>query len=241
MKPAQISQKFVVPDSWESIPWGEHYRHTLDRALAPWWSKIFGFHLLKVGALSGSIDSQLCSIPHQVTIRQAGHCADVIADPCQLPFAEKSVDACLLAHVLPYSSDPHRVIREIDRVLINDGWIILSGFNPISLIGLGKLLPGMRKRQPYCSRMFSQMRVMDWLSLLNYEVLSHDCLQVLPWRELEQGRWNNRLPLLGCLNLIIARKRTIPLTMTPMKVRLRHSSLRHPLGVMKSYHTRHDE
>jgi hypothetical protein len=26
--------------------------------------------------------------------------------------------------------DPHRLLREVDRVLIDDGWLILSGFNP---------------------------------------------------------------------------------------------------------------
>ncbi|SLM62028.1 MULTISPECIES: class I SAM-dependent methyltransferase [Dickeya] len=241
MKPAQISQKIVTPDSWEHIPWGEHYRHTLNESLVPWWSKIFGFHLLKIGALSYAVDSQMCTIPHQINVGQMLHDAHVIASPCQLPFAEKSVDACLLAHVLSYSSDPHRVIREVDRILINDGWMILSGFNPVSLIGLGRLLPGIRKRQPYCSRMFSQMRVMDWLSLLNYEVLYHGSLQVLPWRVPDQGQWNNTLPFLGCLSLIVARKRTIPLTMTPMKARLRQSSLHRPLGVMKSYHPRQDK
>lgn len=32
---------------------------------------------------------------------------------------------------LPWrSADPHRLLREADRVLIDDGWLILSGFNP---------------------------------------------------------------------------------------------------------------
>jgi ubiquinone/menaquinone biosynthesis C-methylase UbiE len=50
----------------------------------------------------------------------------VKADPLHLPFAEKSVDACLLAHT-PWCSDPHRLLREADRVLIDDGWMILTG------------------------------------------------------------------------------------------------------------------
>jgi hypothetical protein len=150
------------------------------------------------------------------------------------------VDACLLTHVLAYSADPHRIVREVDRILINDGWVIVSGFNPVSLVGLGRLVPGMRRRQPYCSRMFSQMRVMDWLSLLNYEIVHHNSLQVLPWREPEQGKWNNTLPLLGCLNLIVARKRTIPLTMTPSKSLLRKSPMHRPVGATKSYRYRHD-
>ncbi|ACS86617.1 class I SAM-dependent methyltransferase [Musicola paradisiaca] len=239
MKPAQTSQKIAAPESWEKIPWGNLYKETLNTALSPWWSRIFGFHLLKVGALSIEIDSEECTIPHQVNMCPALGRAHVVADPYQLPFAEKSIDACLLAHTLSYSADPHRVLREIDRVLISDGWLIISGFNPISLVGMGKLLPGVRRRQPYCSRMFSQMRVIDWLSLLNYEVVHHDSLHVLPWRHQERGVWRNHLPLLGCINVLIARKRTIPLTITPSKTLFRKSPLRRPLGATKSYYQSH--
>ncbi|MEM8266510.1 SAM-dependent methyltransferase, partial [Morganella morganii] len=49
---------------------------------------------------------------------------------------------------------------------IDDGWLVIRSFNPFSLLGLGKLVPGLRRRQPYVSRMFTQMRLLDWLSLL---------------------------------------------------------------------------
>lgn len=67
-------------------------------------------------------------------------CPSVQADPLHLPFADKSVDVCLLAHTLPWCTDPHRLLREADRVLIDDGWLVISGFNPISLMGLRKLV-----------------------------------------------------------------------------------------------------
>ncbi|AUG99846.1 methyltransferase domain-containing protein [Prodigiosinella confusarubida] len=235
MKPAQTSHAIIAPDSWDAIPWGDYYREALDMALVPWWPRLFGFHLLKIGQLSTAIESNDCTIPHQVNVTMNNTSAHVIATPSQLPFVEKSVDACLLAHILEYSSDPHSVLREVDRILINDGWIIISGFNPVSLVGLGKVVPGLRKRQPYCSRMFSQMRIMDWLSLLNYEIVYRASLHVLPWRQQGKGRWDNNLPLLGCINLIVARKRTIPLTLMPTRTPLRKSSLSRPLGVTKSY------
>ena len=56
-------------------------------------------------------------------------------EAAQLPFLDKSADVCVLAHNLGYSSDPHRLLREADRVLIEDGWLIISGFNPLSLLG----------------------------------------------------------------------------------------------------------
>lgn len=240
MRPAQTSATIASPDSWEDIPWGPLFRETLDNALQPWWPKIFGFHLLKIGPLSTAISSQECTIPHQVNVSRNMAQTHVVADPYQLPFAEKSVDACLLAHTLAYSADPHRILREVDRILINDGWMIISGFNPVSLVGMGKWLPRVRQRQPYCSRMFSRMRIMDWLSLLNYEVVHHASLHVIPWRWQGKGRWDNNLPLFGCVTLIVARKRTIPLTLKPMKPLLRKPPLRRPLGATKSYRRRAD-
>ncbi|KAA8995912.1 class I SAM-dependent methyltransferase [Affinibrenneria salicis] len=234
MKPAQISQPIAAPSSWAELPWGEYYREALEQHLQPWWPKMFGFHLLKLGGLSTEIATNQCAISHQVNVSSQGENLHVIADPRQLPFTAKSVDACLLAQTLAYSADPHRILREVDRVLIDDGWLILSGFNPVSLLGAARLLPGLRRRQPYCSRMFSQTRIIDWLSLLNYEVLYCHRFQVFPWSRKKSG-WNTHLPLFGCLGLIIARKRTIPLTLNPLKRRLVKPALSRALGATKSY------
>lgn len=49
MKPARIPQTVVAPVSWDDLPWGEHYREALEYQLNPWFAKMYGFHLLKVG------------------------------------------------------------------------------------------------------------------------------------------------------------------------------------------------
>lgn len=237
MKPAQTPQTVLIPGSWDDISWGGYYRESLEQALLPWWPKLFGFHLLKVGALSATIDSKDCAIAHQVNVAPGGDNVQVIADLHHLPFSEKSVDACLLAQTLSYAADPHRILREVDRVLIDDGWLILSSFNPVSLLGIAKLIPGLNKRQPYCSRMFTQMRIIDWLSLLNYEVVHLASLQVTPWRE-NKGKLNKHFPIFGCLSLIVARKRTIPLSLTPMRARRCKVPLRRTVGVTKLFRNR---
>ena len=180
MKPAHTLQSSPARSPGRSCR-GEYYREALERQLQPWWPKLFGFHLLKMGMLSAELATDKCAISHQVNVGLEGEGLQVIADAYQLPFAAKSVDACLLAHTLSYADDPHRMLREVDRVLIDDGWLVISSFNPFSLLGLGKLVPGLRHRQPYVSRMFTQMRLLDWLSLLNYEVLHQARFHVLPW------------------------------------------------------------
>ena len=235
MKPAQTHQKIDAPASWAELPWGEYYRAALEQQLQPWWPKFFGFHLLKIGQLSAEIASDKCAISHQVNVGEQGTNMQVLASPYQLPFAEKSVDACLLSHSLAYATDPHRILREVDRVLIDDGWLVISNFNPISILGAGKLVPLLRQRQPYISRMFTQMRLLDWLSLLNYEVMHMSCFHVLPWHK-EGGRFiSTHLHALGCVSLIVARKRTIPLTFNPMKFGARKPWFSRAVGATKSY------
>ncbi|WP_187202567.1 class I SAM-dependent methyltransferase, partial [Sodalis-like endosymbiont of Proechinophthirus fluctus] len=141
MKPAQSNKTIVAPASWEDIPCGADYRQALEQDLKLWWPKLFGFHLLKIGALSADMDTGDCAISHQVNVGLEGECLHVIADPYQLPFANKSADACLLTHTLSYTGDPHRLLREVDRVLIDDGWLVVTTFNPMSMLGLGKICP----------------------------------------------------------------------------------------------------
>lgn len=217
MKPAKIRQIRHVPDSWSKIPCGEYYRDALAHHLRPSLAKLYGFHLLKIGNLSAEIDTTACAISHQVNVGMTGESLQVQANPLSLPFASKSVDACLLAHTLAWSNDPHRILREVDRVLIDDGWILLSGFNLFSMLGIGKLIPGIHRKIPWNSRMFTQMRLLDWLSLLNYEVVQRSGFQVLPWSRQGGRMISTHLPALGCLNLIVARKRTFPLIMNPAR------------------------
>ncbi|MDR3432183.1 MAG: class I SAM-dependent methyltransferase [Rouxiella aceris] len=241
MKSAHIRKHLVAPSSWQDIPRGEHYRAALEQQLQPWWGKLYGFHLLKIGNLSTEINSEDCPISHQVNVAPQGENLHVQGDPYYLPFEQKSVDACLLCHTLNYASDPHRILREVDRVLIDDGWLVIGGFSPLSLLGVGKCLPVLRKRQPFCSRMFTQTRLLDWLSLLNYEVMYSSRFHVLPWHKQGGRLLSAHLPALGCMAVIVARKRTLPLLPTAKKVLARRRSMVQPVGANKSYRKEHDE
>lgn len=217
MKPAKTRHIRHVPGSWSQVPCGDYYRDALNHQLRPALAKLYGFHLLKIGSLSAEIDTENCAISHQVNVGLTGENLQVQAHPLSLPFASKSVDACLLAHTLSWSSDPHRILREVDRVLIDDGWILLSGFNLFSMLGIGKLIPGVHRMVPWNSRMFTQTRLLDWLGLLNYEVIQRSAFQVLPWSRQGGKVISRHLPALGCMNLIVARKRTFPLIKNPSR------------------------
>ncbi|SCC33910.1 class I SAM-dependent methyltransferase [Kosakonia oryziphila] len=233
MKPARTPQTFVAPVSWNDLPKGAYYREALEEELNPWFAKMYGFHLLKIGNLSAEINAESCAVSHQVNVSLAGEPMQVRADPLYLPFAEKSVDACLLAHTLSWCTDPHRLLQEVDRVLIDDGWLVMSGFNPISLLGLAKAVPFVRRSPAVKSRMFTLMRQFDWLSLLNFEVLHYSRFRVLPWTKQGGKLLSSHLPALGCMQVIVARKRTVPLTFNPMKQSRNKTPVRQAVGATR--------
>ena len=67
----------------------------------------------------------------------------------------------------------HQLLREVDRVLVPGGGVIIVGFNPFSLWGIARLLLGkgrFKQDMPWLARFWSPYRVTDWLQLLNFDV-----------------------------------------------------------------------
>lgn len=235
MKPAKTRRILSAPRSWRDMPMGDYFRDALTQQLQPYLGKLYGFHMLKLGSLSAEINTRQCAISHQVNVGIEGDDLQVIANTTQLPFEAKSIDACLMAHTLAWSQDPHRVLREVDRVLIDDGWMIISGFNPFSLLGISKGIPGLYARAPWSGRMFSQVRLLDWLSLLNYEVVYRTRFQVVPWHKQGGKVISAHLPALGCLNIVVARKRTFPLTPTKAKKSINKAQVRQTVNATRQF------
>lgn len=228
MKPA-LSRYVMskVPLSWQDFSQGQALATQLENQFNLWWPRIFGYHLLKVGALSCELDTSACAIRHQIRLAAGAANVTVRADPDDLPFIEHAVDAVLLAHCLEFTQDPHHVIREAHRVLIPDGYLLLSGFNPYSLVGLLKLWPGLQRRLPWSGRFFSQSRVRDWLHLLGFEVLYEQrlfCSSLLTDSHTTATPWAEQyLAFCGSAYVMVARKRTLPLTPIKPKWQLANS------------------
>lgn len=130
----------------------------------------FGYNALQVGLPEYNLLAQN-RIPLKQTVATCG-LADVLCDPTELPFSANSIDLVVLPHALEFSSDPHQVLREIERILIPEGQLVLTGFNPYSLWGLKQRA---RKKSPcvnfpFAGNYISVQRLKDWLQLLGFEV-----------------------------------------------------------------------
>jgi len=60
----------------------------------------------------------------------------LVTNAAALPFPEASLDLVVLPHTLELSADPHHVLREVERVLVPEGRVVVAGFNPNSFWGL---------------------------------------------------------------------------------------------------------
>jgi SAM-dependent methyltransferase len=93
-------------------------------------------------------------------------------DVAELPFASQSLDLVILPHVLEFAVEPHQVLREVERVLIPEGQLIVCGFNPASLWGIRQAAGRLTGAHflPLDGNFISLPRLKDWLKLLNMEV-----------------------------------------------------------------------
>ncbi len=97
---------------------------------------------------------------------------EVYTDIHQLPIAAQSVDLVLLPHVLEFDANPHQILREVERILVPEGQVVITGFNPYSLWGLRRRFGRARDEMPWCGDYISVPRLRDWFSLLGFETRS---------------------------------------------------------------------
>lgn len=87
----------------------------------------------------------------------------------QLAVATHCVDGVLLPHTLERSQAPHQVLREVDRILVGDGHLLILGVNPASPVGLRHAL-SRKGFPPGAGSLIRVGRLRDWLKLLGFEL-----------------------------------------------------------------------
>ena len=206
----------------------------------------FGFHALQLGLpeLEGLRANRM---PHRWVASDSLHLSPPLPVPppaeeaqsapmppgpalhCELdalPFPDASIDLVVLPQALELARDPHETLREVERVLVPEGRVVIVGFNPTSLWGLRQRLGHMRRGMgiardrglflPRAGDFIGYWRARDWLRLLGFEVEAgrFGCWRppVTGERWLERFEWMDRVgdrwwPVLGAVYVICAIKR----------------------------------
>lgn len=220
---------------WYASPLGQSIAQCLETELASSLGDVFGYQGLQVGNLvPGMKLLSGAGLQRQLVLDAPGAIADIHADVLSLPVATGTMKAVVFFHTLDFCDHPHQALREADRVLTDDGQLIVIGFNPYSAFGARHALTAWRRREPWSGRFYPRHRISDWLSVLDYRVLDSTAMFMRPpinsERVLRRLTKMENLPQVfsgvGAVYIMRARKQTIPMTM----IRHRSRSMRKPLA-----------
>jgi SAM-dependent methyltransferase len=226
-----MSGQIIGLHEWFETPPGRYLleweQAQFDQAVAD----IFGYHALQLGVpeVKGLRANRM---PHrwlaQSDAAQAPRSA-LITDFTALPFSANSLDLVVLPHTLELSPDPHATLREVERVLVPEGKVVICCLNPASLWGLRQRRAHLYRRLgfgelylPDAGDFIGYWRLRDWLRLLSFEVetSSFGC-----WRPafasekwLDRFSWMDTVgerswPIFGAVYFIVAVKRVRGVTL----------------------------
>ena len=237
-----MNSEIIGLTDWLKTPPGQYLLawETLqfDQAVAD----VFGYHALQLGfpELAALATNRM---PHQwlatTSMTSAGQKladheistsapstrpkAALLTDAGALPFAANSLDLVVLPHTLEQSPDPHATLREVERVLVPEGRVVISGLNPVSLWAMRQRRTHFYQRfgrsdlyLPDCGEFIGYWRLRDWLRLLSFEVESarfgcyrpafktEKWLSRFDWMDKVGQRW---WPIFGAAYFLVAVKR----------------------------------
>lgn len=172
-----LDQPIIVElQQWLQTPAGKYVRQWEQAQVDAMVANVFGYHAIQIG-LPGwdllSANRIPCKIRTSQQILHANQTSgtSLIAVPENLPFDSGSVDLLVMPHVLECSSSPHQILREAERVLVPEGRLVMTGFNPWSLWGLRESVPGLDLILPSpVHQQVSVARLKDWFKLLQLEI-----------------------------------------------------------------------
>ncbi len=174
-------------NAWLASPQGRYVLAWEAERIDALVADIFGFNALQIG-LSQHDFLRASRIPLRQQVGETGP-VNVHCSLTALPFAAHSTDLVVLPHTLEFCADPHQLLREIERILIPEGQLLVLGFNPFSLWGLRNRFER-SEAFPWHGNYLSLLRLKDWLKLLGFEVdRGHFGCRVPPW---ERENWLHR-------------------------------------------------
>lgn len=244
-----MSDQIIGLHDWFQTPPGQYVlaweQAQFDRAVAD----IFGYHALQLGLIDldtlaanrmqhrwiavGSTEHSSVQVA-QGSLRAVPAADRPVTSPARpraalltefsaLPFPEASLDLVVLPHTLELNADPHATLREVERVLVPEGRVVICGLNPASLWGLRQRRAHLYRRMgfgdlylPNSGEFIGYWRLRDWLRLLSFEVesgrfgcyrpavRSEKWLNRFEWMDRPGARW---WPIFGAAYFVVAVKR----------------------------------
>jgi SAM-dependent methyltransferase len=195
--------------------------------------ELFGFNLLQLSADETPMNTETSNINNHFCLHQKPYDhAQAFFENSALPIETQSIDTVLLHHYLDYCQHPHDLLKEVNRVTIPYGQLIIFGFNPLSFLGAKTAIAkgvgkGLKPHQ-----LFTLSKLIDWLKLIDFKVLETEFgCYTPPWPWLQKRPFTEKLEAqlhkhqwpLGGYYYLRAVKQVTPVTPRPLKKRHRPS------------------
>ncbi len=139
--------------------------------------EVFGYRALQLGVpeidflAQNRIANRICAAESAEDLQQAEFSGDaVLSDFAALPFESESADLIVMPHSLDFAENDERarlILEEAVRVLIPEGRLILTAFNPGSLWGVCSRAGKLHLAKPFLPdavRPVPLFRIRSWLS-----------------------------------------------------------------------------
>ena len=207
----------ISPQEWFKSPLGQYLLNLEYGYINPVVMDTFGFYAIQMGNFD--IDFLDHSrIPNKFSLN-SNH-ADLMASNEALPFEEASVDLIIAPHILEQMAEPYELLKEIHRVLMPEGRLIISGFNPMSLWGIKRLL-SFDIDYPWNTKFIPLSKIKEWLPIIGLEMVEGKMGCYVP--PIQQSLWLKKLhtmeklgdrwwPMLGGFYFLVIQKRVHGMT-----------------------------
>jgi SAM-dependent methyltransferase len=224
-----MGQQIIGLHDWLATPPGAYLLEWERAQMASAVADVFGFHALQLGL--PELDALAANrMPHRWLATESPHeKAAFVTDFSALPFPANSLDLVVLPHALEFTADPHAALREVARVLVPEGRVVICGLNPMSLWGFRQHRAHLYRRfglnrmfLPETGEFIGYLRMRDWLRLLGLDIESGEfgCyrpalanprwLARFAWMDQAGARW---WPILGAVYCLVAVKRVHSMTL----------------------------
>ncbi|WP_127470789.1 class I SAM-dependent methyltransferase [Thiomicrorhabdus aquaedulcis] len=138
---------------------------------------LFGYFLIQLGNAAPISFLNESRIKHKVLVDDAFDTKDpsfvgikyVKADLDFLPIANESTDVVFMPHTLELAEDPYLLLRQVDSMLVPQGHVVITGFNPYGCAVL-RFRAQSRNKWLRHAHLVRLRRLKEWLEVLGYDI-----------------------------------------------------------------------
>ncbi|CEZ19713.1 Type 11 methyltransferase [Candidatus Methylopumilus planktonicus] len=202
----------ISPQEWFKSPLGQYLLALEYDYINPVVMDTFGFYAIQMGNFDIDFLDQ-SRIQNKFSLN-SNH-PDLMTSNEALPFDEASVDLLIAPHILEQMIEPYELLKEIHRVLMPEGRLIITGFNPVSLWGIKRLL-SFDIDYPWNTKFISLSKIKEWLPIVGLEMIEGKMGCYVP--PIQQESWLRKIhameklgdrwwPMLGGFYSLVIQKR----------------------------------